>query len=78
MATLAFEGLGPAATIDHEQHHAKRGFAQAVSEAFCGWRRSGHEMLLKTEGTRLYLQCRHCFHETPGWEIERRGPRRAS
>jgi hypothetical protein len=77
MATLAFEGLGPAAAIDHGREHvARKGFVQALAQAVCGWSHSGHEMILKTEGTRLYLQCRHCFHETQGWEIERR-PHRA-
>jgi hypothetical protein len=76
MATIAYQGFGPAtALVDSTPRPERRGMLVAFSQAVCGWRRSGHEMILKTEGTRLYLQCRHCFHESPGWEIERRPAR---
>lgn len=72
MATLAFEGLGPAAALaaPHASRPRRR-LSQVLAQTFCGWGKSGHEMILKTDGTRLYLHCRHCFRETPGWEIER-------
>jgi hypothetical protein len=70
MATIAFQGLGPAAAlVEAPARPARRGVLLTVSQALCGWRRSGHEMLLRTEGPRLYLQCRHCLRETPGWSM---------
>jgi hypothetical protein len=70
MATIAFQGLGPAATlVDAPPRARPRGVISRLGQAWCGWRRTGHEMILKTEGPRLYLQCRHCFRETPGWSM---------
>jgi hypothetical protein len=70
MTTIAYQGLGPAAALtDHAPRATRPGLLQSLGQAWCGWSRTGHEMLLKTEGTRLYLQCRNCFHETPGWSV---------
>jgi hypothetical protein len=32
-------------------------------------------MILKTDRDRLFLECRHCFRETPGWEVAKQRPR---
>lgn len=38
----------------------------ALRQWFCGvwW---GHADLRKRDGTRFYLECRHCGRTTPGW-----------
>jgi hypothetical protein len=45
-----------------------------LSQVFCGLR--GHEALLHVEGNRVMMRCTLCGHDTPGWEISGRGPRR--
>ena len=36
---------------------------------------SGHAFIMGIDGPRMYLICRHCFHETSGWELGGRPPR---
>ena len=40
----------------------------------CGLR--GHDGMLHFEGNRVMMRCTSCGHDTPGWEISGRGPRR--
>ena len=41
------------------------GVCAFLRETACGVR--GHDYLLHTSGTRLYLRCANCGQETPGW-----------
>ena len=43
-------------------------------QLLCGIR--GHEAVLHFEGKRVMMRCTSCGHDTPGWEISGRGPRR--
>jgi hypothetical protein len=45
-----------------------------LSQLLCGL--GGHEAVLHVEGKRVMMRCTSCGHETPGWEISGRGPRR--
>jgi hypothetical protein len=51
-------------------------FARAVGwlgQVMCGVR--GHDAVLHFEGKRVMMRCTSCGHDTPGWEINGRGPR---
>jgi hypothetical protein len=43
-------------------------------QLLCGIR--GHDAVLHFEGKRVMMRCTSCGHDTPGWEISERGPRR--
>jgi hypothetical protein len=43
-------------------------------QLLCGIR--GHDAILHFEGKRVMMRCTSCGHDTPGWEISERGPRR--
>ena len=45
-----------------------------LGQLFCGLR--GHDSVLHFEGNRVNMRCTSCGHDTPGWEISGRGPRR--
>ncbi len=45
-----------------------------LGQLLCGAR--GHDPLLHVEGNRVMMRCTSCGHNTPGWEISGRGPRR--
>src|SRR4051794_27657640 len=45
-----------------------------MGQLFCGLR--GHDAVLHFEGNRVNMRCTSCGHDTPGWEISGRGPRR--
>jgi NAD-dependent SIR2 family protein deacetylase len=45
-----------------------------LGQLFCGLR--GHDAVLHFEGNRVMMRCTSCGHDTPGWEISGRGPRR--
>ncbi len=45
-----------------------------LGQVFCGIR--GHDAVLHFEGKRVNMRCTSCGHDTPGWEISGRGPRR--
>jgi NAD-dependent SIR2 family protein deacetylase len=44
-----------------------------MGQAICGAR--GHDSVLHFEGNRVMMRCTSCGHDTPGWEINGRGPR---
>lgn len=44
-----------------------------VGRLMCGMR--GHDSVLHFEGKRVMMRCTSCGHDTPGWEINGRGPR---
>jgi hypothetical protein len=45
-----------------------------LGQTLCGMR--GHDSVLHFEGKRVMMRCTSCGHDTPGWEISDRGPRR--
>ena len=52
-------------------------FARAMSllgQAWCGFR--GHDSVLHFEGKRVMMRCTSCGHDTPGWELSGKGPRK--
>lgn len=44
-----------------------------LGQLVCGMR--GHDSVLHFEGKRVMMRCTSCGHDTPGWEINGRGPR---
>lgn len=45
-----------------------------LGQMLCGFR--GHDSVLHFEGNRVMMRCTSCGHDTPGWEISGRAPRR--
>ena len=45
-----------------------------IGQLMCGL--TGHYAVLHFEGNRVNMRCTSCGHDTPGWEISGRGPRR--
>jgi hypothetical protein len=45
-----------------------------LRQLLCGLR--GHDSLLHFEGKRMMMRCASCGHDTPGWDIADRTPRR--
>ena len=45
-----------------------------IGQLLCGLR--GHDSVLHFEGNRVMMRCTSCGHDSPGWEISGRGPRR--
>ncbi|MGH7128964.1 MAG: hypothetical protein ACREIV_10370 [Planctomycetaceae bacterium] len=45
-----------------------------LGQLLCGVR--GHDSVLHFEGNRVMMRCTSCGHDTPGWEISARAPRR--
>lgn len=46
----------------------------SLGRVFCALR--GHDSVLHFERNRVSMRCTSCGHDTPGWEISGRGPRR--
>jgi len=75
MVTNYPQQLAAAAEITYEK--ASGAVARAFSrlgQVFCGL--SGHDAVLHFEGNRVMMRCTSCGHDTPGWEISGRGPRK--
>jgi NAD-dependent SIR2 family protein deacetylase len=45
-----------------------------LGQLYCGLH--GHDSVLHFEGNRVNMRCTACGHDTPGWEISGKGPRR--
>jgi hypothetical protein len=45
-----------------------------LGQILCGMR--GHDAILHYEGSRVMMRCTSCGHDSPGWEIGGRGPRK--
>ena len=45
-----------------------------LGQLFCGLK--GHDSVLHFEGKRVMMRCTSCGHDTPGWEISGRAPRK--
>jgi hypothetical protein len=66
-----------AATTELHEHTAASVVGRAlgrISQVFCGLR--GHDSVLHFEGNRVMMRCTSCGHDSPGWEISGRGPRK--
>lgn len=66
-----------AATVEsaHEQSTSVVSRAMGrLGQILCGLR--GHDSVLHFEANRMMMRCTSCGHDTPGWEISGRGPRR--
>jgi hypothetical protein len=45
-----------------------------LGQLLCGLR--GHDSVLHFEGNRVMMRCTSCGHDSPGWEINGRAPRK--
>ncbi len=41
-----------------------------IGQLLCGIQ--GHDEMLEFDGTRMFLRCLNCGHESPGWDVRRR------
>jgi hypothetical protein len=75
MVTNYPQQLAAAAEITYERASGAvaRAFGR-LGQLICGVR--GHDSVLHFEGKRIMMRCTSCGHDTPGWEISGRGPRR--
>jgi hypothetical protein len=48
--------------------------ARGLNQTLCGL--GGHDAIMHFEGNRVMMRCTSCGHDTPGWEVSGRGPRR--
>lgn len=75
MVTNYPQQLAAAAEITFEKTSVVVGRGMArLGQWFCGVR--GHDSVLHFEGKRVMMRCTSCGHDTPGWEINGRGPRK--
>ena len=75
MVTNYPQQLAAAAEITFEKTSVVVGRGMArLGQWFCGVR--GHDSVLHFEGKRVMMRCTSCGHDTPGWEISGRGPRK--
>jgi NAD-dependent SIR2 family protein deacetylase len=66
-----------AATVDTTQGPSTGVMTRAIGrlgQMLCALR--GHDSVLHFEGKRVMMRCTSCGHDTPGWEINGRAPRR--
>jgi hypothetical protein len=63
-AELTFERTGTAVS---------RGMAR-LGQLICGLR--GHDAMLHFASNKVLMRCTSCGHQTPGWEVGGRAPRR--
>jgi hypothetical protein len=45
-----------------------------LGQLLCGMR--GHDSVLHFEGKRVMMRCTSCGHDTPGWDVGDRAPRK--
>lgn len=75
MVTNYPQQLTSSAEITHDNTNGVVARAMGrLGQLFCGLR--GHDSVLHFEGNRVNMRCTSCGHDTPGWEISGRGPRR--
>ena len=66
-----------AATVESNHDRSTGVVSRAMGrlgQMLCGVR--GHDSVLHFEANRVMMRCTSCGHDTPGWEISGRGPRR--
>ena len=75
MVTNYPQQLAAAAEITYERTSGVIGrVIGRLGQLYCGVR--GHDSVLHFEGNRVMMRCTSCGHDTPGWEITGRGPRK--
>ena len=77
MVTNYPQQLSAAATVAQDTRTKAGVVSRAMGwlgQVFCGAR--GHDSVLHFEGNRVMMRCTSCGHDTPGWEISGRGPRK--
>ena len=77
MVTNYPQQLAATAAADVTQEPAESLVARMIGrlgQFVCGLR--GHDSVLHFEGNRVMMRCTSCGHDTPGWEISGRGPRK--
>lgn len=75
MVTNYPQQLAAAAEITFERtgYAVGRGMSR-LGQMICGL--SGHDEVLQFSDKKVLMRCTSCGHESPGWEISGRGPRR--
>ena len=77
MVTNYPQQLTASAEVSHERTIGPGLVARAmgrVGQMLCGLR--GHDSVLHFEVNRVMMRCTSCGHDTRGWEISGRGPRK--
>ena len=78
MVTNYPQQLAASTNVSSEATASNGGFVGRIisrlGQTFCGLR--GHDAILHYEGNRVMMRCTSCGHDTPGWEVSGRGPRR--
>jgi hypothetical protein len=76
MVTNYPQQLTADADVTHVEdgNHVVARAASRIGQLLCGLR--GHDSVLHFEGNRVNMRCTSCGHDSPGWEISGRGPRR--
>jgi hypothetical protein len=75
MVTNYPQQLAAAAEITYEKTSGAVGRAFGrLGQLMCGMR--GHDSILHFEDKRVMMRCTSCGYDTPGWEVNSRGPRR--
>lgn len=54
-------------SVHGDEHEA---VLDRLGQLICGVQ--GHDEMVQFDGTRMFLRCVHCGHETPGWDVSRR------
>ena len=75
MVTNYPQQLAAAAEITYERTTGAVARAMGrFGQLMCGMR--GHDSVLHFEGKRVMMRCTSCGHDTPGWEVNGRAPRK--
>jgi len=75
MVTNYPQQLAAAAEITYEKTSDVVARAMGrLGRLMCGAR--GHDAVLHFEGKRVMMRCTSCGHDTPGWEVNGRAPRK--
>lgn len=63
-----------ATSVDRESTPLVARAISRMGQMLCGLR--GHDSVLHFEGKRVMMRCTSCGHDTPGWDVGDRGPRK--
>jgi NAD-dependent SIR2 family protein deacetylase len=75
MVTNYPQQLAAAAEITYERTSTVVARAMGrLGQLMCGAK--GHDAVLHFEGKRVMMRCTSCGHDTPGWEVNDRAPRK--
>lgn len=75
MVTNYPQQLAAAAEVTYERTAGVMARAMGrLGQVMCGMR--GHDAVLHFEGKRVMMRCTSCGHDTPGWELTGRAPRK--